>query len=107
MANIALVAITYEIVTELPKLIAGALFFLTPRYFLTSIWASARDRVIYFAMIFGLVLGLVFHQIVPEFDILVAGLVGGTLAFLADRLIPVRPGADIDGGNDTGQSSHS
>ena len=43
-------------------------------------------------MIIGLALGPVFHQVAPEFDILYAGLVGGTLAFLADRVWKRRSG---------------
>lgn len=85
-ANIILVAVIYSTVSNLPAMLAGALFFLTPVYFLTSIWASTRDRAGHIAMVFGLALGPLFHQVAPEFDILYAGVVGGTLAFLADRL---------------------
>jgi predicted branched-subunit amino acid permease len=89
-ANIVLVALVYSTVSSLPAMLAGALFFLTPVYFLTSIWVSTRDRAGHIAMIFGLVLGPVFHQVAPEFDILYAGIVGGTLAFLADRAVRTR-----------------
>lgn len=85
-ANIFLVAIIYSTVASLPAMLAGALFFLTPVYFLTSIWVSTRDRAGHIAMVFGLALGPSFHQIAPEFDILYAGVTGGTLAFFADRL---------------------
>lgn len=91
-ANIILVALIYSTVASLPAMLAGALFFLTPVYFLTSIWASTRDRAGRIAMLFGLALGPAFHQIAPEFDILYAGLVGGTLAFLADRAWKLRSG---------------
>lgn len=86
-ANIVLVAVIYSTVATLPAMLAGALFFLTPVYFLTSIWASTRDRAGHFAMVAGLALGPVFHQFSPDLDILYAGVVGGALAFLADRLI--------------------
>ncbi|WP_420409251.1 AzlC family ABC transporter permease [Hoeflea sp.] len=89
-ANIVLVALVYSTVSSLPAMLAGALFFLTPVYFLTSIWASTRDRAGHIAMIFGLALGPVFHQVAPEFDILYAGIVGGTLAFFADRAVRAR-----------------
>ena len=85
-ANIVLVAVIYSTVASLPAMIAGALFFLTPVYFLTSIWASTRDRAGHIAMVVGLALGPLFHQIAPEFDILFAGIVGGVLAFAVDRL---------------------
>ncbi|MEQ8307630.1 MAG: AzlC family ABC transporter permease [Hoeflea sp.] len=89
-ANILLVALVYSTVTSLPAMLAGVLFFLTPVYFLTSIWASTRDRAGHIAMVFGLALGPVFHQVAPEFDILYAGIVGGTLAFFADRAVRAR-----------------
>lgn len=85
-ANIILVAVIYSTVANLPPMLAGALFFLTPVYFLTSIWASTRDRAGHIAMVLGLALGPLFHQVAPEFDILYAGVVGGTLAFFADRI---------------------
>ena len=85
-ANIILVALIYSTVSNLPAMVAGALFFLTPVYFLTSIWASTRDRAGHIAMLIGLALGPLFHQVAPEFDILYAGIVGGTLAFLVDRM---------------------
>ncbi|PWW03662.1 putative branched-subunit amino acid permease [Hoeflea marina] len=88
--NMVLVAIVYSTVSVLPAMLAGALFFLTPVYFLTSIWASSPHRVVHIAMIAGMALGPLFHQISPGFDILYAGLAGGTVAFLADRLIARR-----------------
>ena len=84
-ANIVLVGLVYGLVSEFPPIVSGCLFFLTPVYFLTSIWISARHRVIYWALGAGLAFGAVFYQILPEFDILLAGLVGGTLAWAGER----------------------
>lgn len=84
-ANMIVVGLFSGIVDDLPPLLVAALFFLTPIYFITSIWASARENVIYVAMIIGLLLGPVFHEIAPEFDVLYAGIGGGTLAFLIER----------------------
>lgn len=89
-ANIVLVGVAYFLVTQFPPLIGACLFFLTPVYFLTSIWVSARHRVVYWALGIGLVLGAVFHEIAPDFDILLAGLVGGTLAWLGERHLRLR-----------------
>lgn len=86
-ANITLVAITYGVISGLPEMIAGALFFLTPIYFLTSIWASARHAEIYYGMAIGLCLGPVFHIVHPQLGLLFAGIVGGTLAFALERAI--------------------
>ena len=88
--NMILVAVVYSTVAVLPAMLAGALFFLTPVYFLTSIWASSRHRVVHIAMIVGMALGPLFHQVAPGFDILYAGLAGGTVAFLVDRALARR-----------------
>ncbi len=84
-ANMVLVAVVYRFVAEFPPLVAGCLFFLTPVYFLASIWSSARHPVIYVALIVGLIAGPVFYWLAPEFDILLAGVGGGTAAWLAER----------------------
>jgi putative flippase GtrA len=84
-ANMVLVGIVYHLVADFPPLVAGCLFFLTPVYFLTSIWHSARQPVIYVALAIGLVAGPLFYWIAPEFDILLAGVIGGTLAWGAER----------------------
>jgi hypothetical protein len=84
--NITVIAVSYGIIDRLPDMIGGALFFLTPVYFLTSIWASARHVEVYIAMVIGLVLGPVFHLADEELGLLFAGLAGGTLAFILERL---------------------
>ena len=86
--NIAIVILVYVFATGIPVTILGALFFLTPIYFLTSLWATARHRLVKIAMIAGLVLGPLFHLVAPEFDLLLAGLFGGVAAFLYDRKFP-------------------
>jgi hypothetical protein len=75
--NIGVVAVVYAFSTGIPPMVLGALFFLTPIYFLTSLWATARDHVVKIAMVAGLVLGPVFYLIAPDFDLLLAGIVGG------------------------------
>lgn len=84
LANMLLVAVAYPFVAEFPPIAAGCLFFLTPVYFLASIWSSARHPVIYVALVAGLVTGPVFYWLAPEFDILLAGVGGGTLAWLVE-----------------------
>lgn len=87
IANSLIVAAVYGSSSDIPPVVLGALFFLTPVYFLTSLWATARDRVVKIAMVFGLALGPVFHLIAPDLALLFAGLIGGTLAFFAARLL--------------------
>ncbi|MEW9615433.1 AzlC family ABC transporter permease [Shinella sp. S4-D37] len=93
LSNVVLVGLAYGAVSEFPPLVSGCLFFLTPVYFLTSIWISARHQVIYWALGIGLVLGYVFAVIAPQYDILLTGLVGGTLAWWGERALRRREAA--------------
>ena len=86
LLNMGVVAVVYAVAGRLPPSLSAALLMLTPIYFLTSLWGSARESAGHFAMIFGLVLGPVFHLLVPGFDLMAAGLVGGAAAFLLYRL---------------------
>ncbi|MGD9479148.1 AzlC family ABC transporter permease [Shinella sp. G-2] len=87
LTNIVLVGLVYGAVSEFPPIVSGCLFFLTPVYFLTSIWISARHRVIYFALGIGLALGWLFAVIAPQYDILLAGVIGGTAAWWGERTL--------------------
>ena len=94
IVNTVSVAVLFGVISKLPMIVAGALYFLTPVYFITSIWTSARGREVYFAMVFGLVLGPVFHAISPGYAILYAGLAGGLAAFVLQLVIPAGKGRD-------------
>lgn len=85
LTNTALVAFCYGLVASFPPLVAGALFFLTPVYFIASIWATARQTVVRIAFAIGIVAGPLFAVLTPGLDILIAGIGGGTLAYLIDR----------------------
>ncbi|MBL8582714.1 MAG: AzlC family ABC transporter permease [Rhizobiaceae bacterium] len=84
--NMGVVAVVYAVADRLPDSVLAALFLLTPMYFLTSLWGSARESAAHFAMAFGLVLGPVMHVLVPGFDLLVAGIAGGAGAYVMHRL---------------------
>ena len=81
-----LVGITYSLAGTFPPILAAALFFLTPVYFLTSLWRAAWLLSDKWAMVLGLVLGPVFHMIAPDVDILLAGGIGGVAAFAIHRM---------------------
>ncbi|MDQ0320158.1 putative branched-subunit amino acid permease [Pararhizobium capsulatum DSM 1112] len=98
LANMLLVAVAYRYVATFPPIVAGCLFFLTPVYFLASIWNSARHRVVHIALILGLVAGPFFYWLFPEFDILLAGLIGGTVAWAGERAWRLRRVANEEGG---------
>lgn len=79
--NMAVVAIVFLIAENLPPVVSAALFLLTPMYFLTSLWGSARERASHVAMVLGMGLGPAAHALVPEYDLLAAGLIGGSAAY--------------------------
>ncbi|MGE3147310.1 MAG: AzlC family ABC transporter permease [Pseudorhodoplanes sp.] len=86
LGNLVVIAVTYMIANDLPPTLSTALLLLTPMYFLTSLWGSARERAGQVALLAGLVLGPVFHTLAPEIDLLATGLVGGGLAYALHRL---------------------
>jgi predicted branched-subunit amino acid permease len=83
--NMIVVAIVYQVAGSLPPFLSAALLLLTPMYFLTSLWGSARDSASHFAMMIGLVLGPAFHLLLPGFDLLAAGVIGGGASYLIHR----------------------
>lgn len=85
LTNALIVSVSYGIVSQFPPIVAGALFMLTPVYFISSIWASAKQPVVKLAFVVGVVLGPLLAIVVPKFDVLLAGIVGGTAAYLVDR----------------------
>lgn len=85
LVNMVVVAIVFAVAESLPPIASAALFLLTPMYFLTSLWGSARESAAHVAMILGLALGPVFHVIAPGFDLLAAGLIGGLGAYAWHR----------------------
>ena len=85
LVNTVLVGVCYGLVASFPPLVAGTLYFLTPVYFVMSIWASARHSVVRVAFVIGIVGGPLFALLTPGLDILLSGVGGGTLAYLIDR----------------------
>jgi predicted branched-subunit amino acid permease len=75
----------YVAASRLPPPVAMALAFITPIYFALSIFSAAQTATDRAALAFGLVLGPVAHRVEPELDLLWAGLIGGTAAFLIGR----------------------
>ncbi|MEZ5776120.1 MAG: AzlC family ABC transporter permease [Hyphomicrobiaceae bacterium] len=71
---------------NVPDLVEAALLFLTPIYFAISLIAAARGGIgDHAALGLGLVLGPLFYLAAPGFDLLLTGLVGGTLAWAIGR----------------------
>ena len=78
--NTLVVGVVYYLSTDFPPLVFAALFFLTPMYFLASLWGSARDRTVHVAMVAGLLLFPLVHQVAPAYDLLLTGLAGGAVS---------------------------
>ena len=95
VGNAILTGIVYLIAGSLPAPVMAGLLLLTPIYFLTSLWGSARERASLYAMALGIVLGPIFHLYAPGFDLLIAGLLGGGGAFALHLLIDRRRMDDV------------
>ncbi len=78
-------AIGYLLVEVVPPVVAAVLLFVSPMYFLLSLIDTGRLPVDIFAIVLGCALSPVFYLLVPEFDLLITGLFGGTLAYLFGR----------------------
>lgn len=76
----------YLLADTLPLPLAAGLVFFTPAFFLVSLLSGIRWRFEYGALLLGAVLGPMTYRIAPEFDLFVAGIAGGTAAYLLDRL---------------------
>ncbi len=76
----------YYLAQSLPPLLAACLIFLTPSFFFISLFASARLTMDYLAIAAGALIGPAVYYAFPDYDLLVGGLAGGTLAYLAGKV---------------------
>ncbi|WP_244630919.1 AzlC family ABC transporter permease [Aureimonas sp. ME7] len=90
--NTMAVALAFNLMGQLPALATGAFAFLTPVYFLTSLYGSARETASRLALLTGLLAIPIANWLAPEFDILLAGLAGGAIAHLLARTKLARGG---------------
>lgn len=74
--------IGYELAGVVPQLLTSALLFMMPLYFVMAQLLSARLLIDRAALGAGFILGPVMFIAAPGFDLLLTGLIGGTLAFL-------------------------
>jgi predicted branched-subunit amino acid permease len=76
----------YYLLDELPVPLAAGLLGLTPIFFLTSLAAGIRGRVDVAAIVLGLALAPISERLIGGgFDLIVAGLIAGTIAFAIGR----------------------
>lgn len=72
----------YLITGSVPAPVSAALVFTTPLYFILSLVISSQSRADMAAIVLGCCLAPLLYLVVPGFDLLAAGLIGGTLAYL-------------------------
>ena len=77
----------FFLAARVPAVIAATLLFLTPIYFLLSMLSGARSAAGLMPIGLGLALGPLFHIIIPDFDLVLAGLIGGSVSFLLTRYL--------------------
>lgn len=82
--------IGFFLAAGLPPLFAAALLFITPLSFLISTARSAVTTLDRVALGLGLVFGTLFAALNVEFDLMWAGVGGGTLAYLVHRFRKTR-----------------
>lgn len=78
-------AIGHTIAGTVPTAVSAALLFFTPSYFMLSMMATARQHADKLAIALGLVIGPLVYVVAPDFDLLVAGLAGGSIAYAVGR----------------------
>ncbi|MEO1720150.1 MAG: AzlC family ABC transporter permease, partial [Pseudomonadota bacterium] len=80
--------IGYMMADMLPLVVTSALLFLTPIYFLLSLMGSATSPAHWLAIIIGAALGPALFTALPGtgVDLLLTGLIGGTVAWLLARM---------------------
>ena len=78
--------IGYLLAAELPPLFGAALLFLTPVSFLVSTARNSKSLIDRLALAFGLIFTPLFEWLQFELDLLLAGLVAGTLAYAIHRV---------------------
>ena len=77
----------YYLIGALPAALAAALLFTTPMFFTLSLIAGSRTAADWTALVLGFAFAPLATRLAgPDFDLLIGGLVGGTLAFAVHKL---------------------
>ena len=75
----------YFLVDSFPPIVNRGLVLISPLYFLIILSGEYRNRLASGALLLGAVLGPLLYRVTPEWSILAAGLIGGTLAYVVLR----------------------
>jgi predicted branched-subunit amino acid permease len=77
--------------SRLTDLVTLGLVFLNPIYFILILGAEVRHRLGILSLLCGVVAGPVMHLVTPQWGLLVAGILGGTVAFAVNRMWRTKP----------------
>ncbi len=72
----------YHLTAHMPTPLAAMLVFFTPAFFILALLDGARERADWAAIVLGALIGPIAHLSWPEIDLLLAGIIGGSLAML-------------------------
>ncbi|MEZ5844010.1 MAG: AzlC family ABC transporter permease [Hyphomicrobiaceae bacterium] len=88
MATVSGTLTGFIVAAALPPLLSAALLFMTPLYFLCSMLMTSGRPADRIAILLGALLGPPFYLLAPGIDLMLTGLVGGTIAFLIGERRP-------------------
>ena len=83
-------ALGYYAAASIPPAVQLGLIFLTPIHFFVLLAGEVRERMGALALACGAIAGPLFHLVTPEWSVVVAGVVGGTLAFALNKMMGAR-----------------
>ena len=75
----------YYIAESIPPVMQIGMVFLAPVYFVVFLIVEVRTRMVAIALACGGVAGPLFYLLTPQWSVLLAGFIGGTLAFAIHR----------------------
>src|SRR3954470_12640272 len=77
----------YYIAESIPQVMQIGMVFLAPVYFFVFLIVEIRTRLVAIALICGGMAGPLLYLVTPQWSVLLAGFIGGTLAFALNRLL--------------------
>ncbi|MCJ8309267.1 MAG: AzlC family ABC transporter permease [Rhizobiaceae bacterium] len=86
VATTVVSGLVHQLAATFPVPVMAALYFLTPIYFAASSWNTARVKAEHLALILGFALGPLLFIVVPQANILFAGIIGGFAAFAFHKI---------------------
>ena len=81
-ATITGTSLGYVIAGALPPILSAALLFMTPLYFLCSMLMTSTRLTDRLAILLGCLMGPPFYLLAPGLDLMLTGVIAGTLAFV-------------------------